>query len=94
MFGLTRAEIKSGPSFTNFHITVYRYRDGIEIKPDDRHVIDIRGNFAALIMKDIQPDDDAEYSITATNSTGKATSKCELFVNPLGKLGVFSSNYR
>jgi len=62
-----------------------RYRDGIEIKPDDRHNFDIRGNYAALYMKDIQPEDDAEYSVTAENKAGKVTSKCELFVNPLGR---------
>ncbi|WAR10996.1 TITIN-like protein [Mya arenaria] len=68
------------------------YRDGVEIQPDDRHTIDIRGNFAALIMNDIQPEDDAEYSITASNKAGKATSKCELFVNPLGDAPSFISS--
>ena len=67
-------------------IKFFRYRDGVEIKPDDRHQIDIRGNFASLIMKDITTDDDAEYSVTAVNKAGKTSSKAELFVNPLGKL--------
>lgn len=40
-------------------------------------------------MKDIQPEDDAEYSVTATNKAGSVTSKCELFVNPLGKRKIF-----
>ena len=71
--------------FHNYLPFLTRYRDGIEIKPDDRHNFDIRGNYAALYMKDIQPEDDAEYSVTAENKAGKVTSKCELFVNPLGR---------
>ena len=72
-----------------YYFALLRYRDGVEIKPDDRHQIDIRGNFASLIMKDITTDDDAEYSVTAVNTVGKTSSKAELFVNPLGKLAEF-----
>ena len=64
----------------------------MEIQPDDRHQIDMRGNFASLIMNDITADDDAEYSVTAVNKAGKATSKAELFVNPLSKSIHFISH--
>lgn len=69
----------------SFFFFFARYRDGVEIQPDDRHQIDMRGNFASLIMNDITADDDAEYSVAAVNKAGKATSKAELFVNPLSK---------
>jgi hypothetical protein len=46
----------------------------------------LRGNFASLIVKDVIPDDDAEYIVKATNESGTTSSVGQLFVNPIGKI--------
>ena len=56
----------------------------MEITNDDHFTVDIRGNFATLIIKDVVTDDDAEYVVKATNKAGEVSSVGELFVNPSG----------
>lgn len=57
------------------------YRDGVVIKPDERHVItaDNEGN-ASLVILDATPEDDAEYLVKATNPSGVAQSIADVYV--------------
>jgi len=64
---------------------VLRYKDGTEIQSDNHFLVEVRGNFASLIVKDVVTNDDAEYTVKAFNKAGTASSTGELFVNSSGK---------
>ena len=64
------------------------YRNGKEIKPDDKHV---RFEFAedegigSLIIDEVKANDDAEYACKASNKAGSAVSKADLFLQAAHK---------
>ncbi|CAC5377034.1 TTN [Mytilus coruscus] len=67
------------------------YKDGKLIESGDHYKVEVRGYFASLILKDVMPDDDAEYTVKATNEAGTTSSVGQLFVNPIGEAPTFIS---
>lgn len=68
-----------------------RYREDLEIKPDDRQTVSEEEATFTLTIKDTTVDDDAEYTCTATNTAGSVSTSAELFVNPAGEDMEFES---
>lgn len=62
-----------------------RFREDLEIKADDRHTLSEEEATFTLTIRDTTIDDDAEYTCTATNTAGSASTSAELFVNPAGE---------
>ena len=62
-----------------------RYREDLEIKPDDRQTVSEEEATFTLTIKGTTVDDDAEYTCTATNTAGSVSTSAELFVNPAGE---------
>ena len=54
------------------------------IKVDNRHLISEEDATFTLTIKDVTIDDDAEYTVKATNPAGSVSTSAELFVNEKG----------
>lgn len=71
--------------FKNIFFFNCRFRDDVEIVKDDRHEItEVDATFSLKIF-DVTLEDDAEYTVTATNTVGSVSSIAEIFVNPAGR---------
>lgn len=62
-----------------------RFRDEVEITPDDRHDITEVDTDYTLTIKDVTEEDDAEYTVVLTNPAGSVSSSAEILVNLVGK---------
>lgn len=56
------------------------YREGAEIQSSADFVILQEGDLYSLLIAEAFPEDSGTYSVTATNSSGRATSTSELLV--------------
>uniref|UniRef100_A0A3B3XJ54 Ig-like domain-containing protein n=2 Tax=Poecilia mexicana TaxID=48701 RepID=A0A3B3XJ54_9TELE len=56
------------------------YREGAEIQSSTDFQILQDGDLYSLLIAEAFPEDSGAYSVTATNSSGRATSTCELLV--------------
>ena len=66
-----------------------RYQEDVQIKPDDRHMLSEEEATFTLTISDTTLDDDAEYTCTATNTAGSASTSADLFVNTAGEHMLF-----
>lgn len=57
------------------------FRDGVEIFDSQDIQISMIGSHCALYISDVFPEDEGDYSCTATNSLGDVTSECYVVVD-------------
>ncbi|XP_035829113.1 titin, partial [Aplysia californica] len=65
------------------------FRDEAEISPDERHEVNEVDTTYSLTIRDVTEEDDAEYTVTATNAVGSVSTTAEVFVNPAGEAPKF-----
>ncbi|KAM7380998.1 hypothetical protein PAMP_004259 [Pampus punctatissimus] len=61
------------------------YREGAEIQSSSDFRIIQEGDLYSLLIDEAFPEDSGTYSVTATNSSGRATSTAELLVQEDGR---------
>lgn len=66
------------------------YREGAEIQSSSDFKIQQDGDLYSLLIAEAFPEDSGTYSVTATNSSGRATSTAELLVQGKDAMGISS----
>lgn len=67
--------------------TDFRFRDDVRIQPDERYRMSEEDAIYTFTITGATLDDDAEYTCTAKNAAGSASTTAELFVNAAGEYG-------
>lgn len=66
------------------------YREGAEIQSSSDFKIQQDGDLYSLLIAEAFPEDSGTYSVTATNSSGRATSTAELLVQGKNAMRISS----
>ncbi|GFO38540.1 titin, partial [Plakobranchus ocellatus] len=68
------------------------FQNDVQLAPTDRYDISEVDTTYSLTIRDVQEEDDAEYTVTATNTAGQASSSAEVIVNLPGEAPSFVSH--